>query len=224
MNEPLGYDVRLYDSSSEPLVIIDQFSSTPEKLMEAAADAAYQPLGKHYPGIRAPADPSYLAERAGLLETILKTVFGITSGAQLVECAYSIVTTDRGALTPIQRIPHFDSTDPGRIALLHYMGGPDMGGTAFFRHRQTGFEVITSERMSEYDIALQKEAHALPKEGYASGSSQQFAQIGLVEASYNRMVIYRGYRLHSGHIPLDLPLSADPRTGRLTINTFLQER
>lgn len=219
-----GFDVQVFGNEAQPLVVIDKFSSAPEALLDAAAGQTFSPLGPHYPGIRAQANPSYLAHQAGLLETVLKTVFGITSGATLAECAFSIVTTPPEALTPIQRIPHFDSTDPNRIALLHYLGGRETGGTAFFRHRQTGFETIGSDRMADYDRALNTEAGQIPSAGYVSGSTALFEQTGHVEARFNRMVMYRGYRLHSGQVPRDLPLSGDPRTGRLTVNTFLQSR
>ncbi len=59
---------------------------------------------------------------------------------------------------------------------------------------------------------------------YFRGQNPRFERIGHVEAKPNRMVIYRSYRLHSGDIPPDLPLHADPNTGRLTLNTFLQGR
>lgn len=219
-----AYDVQVFGDEAQPLVIIDDFSEGPEQLVEQAAAKSFQPLGPHYPGIRAQADPSYLGPRADLLETVLRSVFGITAGAQLVECAFSLVTTAPTELTPIQRIPHFDSTDPGRIALLHYLCGPETGGTAFFRHRETGFETIGEDRLPGYDAVIRGQAGTLPAAGYVTGSTPLFEEIGRVEARFNRMVMYRGYRLHSGHIPPDLPLSHDPKMGRLTINTFLQSR
>ena len=45
--------------------------------------------------------------------------------------------------------------------------------------------------------------------------------IGEIEARPDRMVIYRGRTLHSGIIHSDLPLVADPKRGRLTVNTFV---
>jgi hypothetical protein len=35
------------------------------------------------------------------------------------------------------------------------------------------------------------------------------------------MIIYNGNLLHSGIIPPGMPLSADPRQGRLTANLFI---
>ncbi|MEM7723434.1 MAG: DUF6445 family protein [Pseudomonadota bacterium] len=224
MTSPADPAIHRFGTSNEPLVVIDNFSTDPAALVASAARQRFQPMGIHYPGIRSPADPAYLGEQADLLETVLRTVFGLARGADLVECAYSLVTTPPDRLTPIQRIPHFDSTDPGRLALLHYLCGEDGGGTAFYRHRETGFETITSARLKPYDTALKAAPSALPETGYISGSTALFEQTGAVNARFNRLVIYRGYRLHSGTIPNDLPFDARPETGRLTINTFLQAR
>lgn len=217
-----GHTIQSFGAEGEPLVIIDDFAAHPGALVDAAATRSFSRRGPHYPGIRAQADPAYLAARMDLLETVLRDVFGFRRGAKLVECAFSLVTTPPDALTQIQRIPHFDTTDPGRIALLHYLSAPETAGTAFFRHRATGFETITAGRLAAYDAALRREAAQLPASGYVHGSTSLFEQTGAVAARPNRMVIYRGYRLHSGIIPDDLPLSDDPRHGRLTVNTFLQ--
>ncbi len=58
--------------------------------------------------------------------------------------------------------------------------------------------------------------------GYTNSSNAAFEQIGLVEAKADRVVIYQGSLLHSGIIPPDMPLSDDPRVGRLTTNLFVQ--
>jgi hypothetical protein len=161
-----------------------------------------------------------------LLQEVLSGVFGVSRGADLVECNYSIVTTPPSALAPIQRLPHFDSTDPGRIAILHYLCQPLDGGTAFYRHRATGFETISDSRLADYSEVLQTEAGArgLPQAEYVRADTALFEQTYRVDAAFNRLVVYRGWSLHSGAIPPDLTFSPDPRKGRLTVNTFLQAR
>ena len=219
-----AFQIERFGTEAEPLIIIDNFAADPDALVEAACSQSYAPRGAHYPGIRAPADPSYLGARMDLLQQVLTDVFDLPTGAALVECAFSIVTTQRDALTPIQRIPHFDSTDPGRLALLHYLCGEGGGGTAFYRHRTTGFETIAQDRLGRYESALKGEVDALPMSGYVDGDTALYEETGRVAARFNRMVVYRGFRLHSGVIPLDCHLSPDPRDGRLTVNTFLQGR
>jgi len=52
--------------------------------------------------------------------------------------------------------------------------------------------------------------------------TELFELIGKVEAKWNRLVIYRSYRLHSGLIPKDAALSPVLGEGRLTVNTFVR--
>jgi hypothetical protein len=214
---PLGYE-------REPLVIIENFCAEPEALMAEAEASTFGPAGPHYPGIRARADPAYLARRMTLLQEVLRAVFNFRDGASLVECNFSLVTQPPDTLRPIQRLPHFDSTDPGRIALLHYLCGPEMGGTAFYRHRATGFESICAARLASYGPALEAEVRGggLPEANYVAGDTDLFAETARVDAAFNRMAIYRGRLLHSGAIPADFGFSPVPRAGRLTVNTFLQ--
>ncbi|MEQ9504799.1 MAG: DUF6445 family protein [Hyphomonas sp.] len=210
----------------EPIVIIDGFSSDPASLIEHAAGMSYTPLGPHYPGVRSPAKADYLGERMEVLQQVLTNVFGLVKGADLIECNYSIVTTPPAALTPFQRLPHFDSTEPENIALLHYMCEPSQGGTAFYRHRTSGFETVSTSRLEDYSAMLQGEVEqrGMPEADYVREDTALFEQTYRVEAVFNRLVIYRGWSLHSGAIPQDLAFSADPREGRLTINTFLRAR
>lgn len=211
---------------AEPIVIIDEFSSDPQALVEQAAVQSYSALGPHYPGIRAPADANYLAERMPILQDVLTHVFGLAKGANLIECNYSLVTTPPEELRPIQRLPHFDSTDPGRIAVLHYLCPAEHGGTAFYRHRASGFETVSASRLEDYSGMIDQEVarRGIPAADYLRGDTAQFEQTYRVGALFNRLVIYRGWTLHSGLIPEGFGFDPAPRTGRLTINTFLQAR
>ncbi len=218
------YQLEIFGDEREPLVVIDGFVEDLAALRAQAVSASFAVTSPHYPGIRAQANAAYLAERMDLLQDIVASVFGMSDGAKLVECAFSIVTAPRQSLTPIQCLPHFDSTDPGRLALLHYLSGSETGGTAFYRHVSSGYETITQDRLANYTKNLNAEtATQTPTLAYYR-SGALFECIGEIEARPNRMVLYRGYRLHSGIIPDALPLHADPATGRLTVNTFLQAR
>jgi len=222
----LGYSVERFGQEQEPVVIIDHFYSDPEALRKDAASKSYEKLGPFYPGIRAQADPAYLGERMELLTEILIDVFAFKNGAKLTECAYSLVTTPRDKLTPIQRLPHYDGTDQRRLAVLHYLSSEKKGGTAFFRHRRTMYETITESRFEQYKNTLEQEVAdlGLPQESYVNQSTAQFEMIGLIVAKPNRCILYRGITLHSGYIPDNLPLDEDPMKGRLTINTFLLKK
>lgn len=207
----------------EPLVIIDNFTGQPERLRAMGMAGQYHLAGVDYPGIRALADPSYLDLRRELMMQIMARVFGLARSVHCEIAAFSVVTVPPEQLTERQRIPHHDHSDAGRVAIMHYLGGPDTGGTAFYRHRRTGFEAITPEREAAYAAGLATDAreYGPPPPGYPTGDSAAYEQIGVVEARADRLALYRGRQLHSGVIPDPGALSTDPARGRLTINMFL---
>lgn len=207
----------------EPLVIIDNFTGQPERLRAMGMAALYHPAGVDYPGRRALADPSYLDLRRELMMQVMARVFGLSRGVQCEIAAFSLVTLAPGQLSPRQRIPHHDHSDAGRVAIMHYLGGPETGGTAFYRHRRTGFEAITPQREPAYAAALAEDEREFgpPPPEYPQGDSDCFEQIAAVEARVDRLALYRGRQLHSGIIPDPATLSEDPAKGRLTVNMFL---
>lgn len=218
--------VRQMGREGEPLVVIDSFSGKVEELREAGYAAQYQDAGAHYPGVRSWADPGYLDLRRPLMIQIMQRVFGLTRGVQMDASTFSLVTLPEEELSPQQRIPHYDHESDKVIGIMHYLLGPESGGTAFYRHRRTGFEAITPERMQAFFAGLaddESEFGMIPPR-YHHGDNDWFEMIDEVEAQPDRMIIYRGRQLHSGIIPDPAALSADPRKGRLTINMFIRGR
>lgn len=215
--------IRHMGREGEPLVIIDDFSGQVAALREAACLAHYGHAGAAYPGLRAKANPAYLDSRRALIMQIMRQTFGFTKGVRLDAAHYSLVTLGAHELVPVQRIPHYDYAGGGVVAMLHYLLGPESGGTAFYRHRRTGFETVTPERKEAYNAALiqDERAYGTPPARYCHGDSAWFEMIDEVEARPDRLILYRGRQLHSGVIPDPAALSGDPRTGRLTINLFL---
>ena len=207
----------------EPLVIIDGFSGRVEELRRRGEQAEYQDGGAAYPGIRAWCEPSYLDIRRPLMMQAMHQVFGFSKGIRCDASTYSLITTPPEQLQPRQRIPHYDHAQGQLIAVMHYLDGPQSGGTAFYRHRRTGFETVTAERETAYSIALTEDerAYGVPPARYCYGDTDRYELIGEVEARPDRLVLYRGRVLHSGVIPDPAALSNDPAKGRLTINMFL---
>lgn len=211
----------------EPLLQIDDLLSYPGDLAGHADTArfvpAYGPDGG-YPGIRTPAPLEYVQAVVRGVEPLLRRAFDL-GRARLAnaEGNFSLATLAPGELLAAQRIPHVDTTYGLQFAFLHYLCRPDQGGTAFYRHRATGFEALTPERAAEYKAAREAEAGEDPA-GYIAGDTAPFERTGAVEAAHNRLVIYRSRVLHSGQIPPGAELSADPRRGRLTANIFVTYR
>lgn len=205
----------------EPVLLIDGFVAKPERLVEAAEASRFDPAfgpGGGYPGLRAPAPLDYVEAAVRALAGPIGEAFGLGRVRPLrAECNFSLVTLPAGELVATQRAPHVDTADADQFAILHYLCEPRFGGTAFFRHRATGYETITPERLASYEAARAKEDVA---SGYVGADDPWFAQIGAVDAAFNRLVVYRSRLLHSGRILDPGALSPDPRRGRLTANIF----
>lgn len=214
-----------FGHGGHPVVVVDDFSGDWRAVGTIAADLAPFPQAPgHYPGVRRvirtedEAADDYANATLERAAPFIGGAFGLT-GFDLVEASFSIVTTPPGALSPPQRAPHFDTTDPRHLAVLHYLFDRPGSGTAFFRHRATGIERVDEALAGRFVTAVQTEG---PGSGYVAGSDARFEEIGRVEAVPDRLLIYQGALLHSGVIPSDMPLDADPLRGRLTANLFIQ--
>ncbi len=213
-------------TEQQPVLVVDNFFENPDMLIADAEMLSFRPIGPHYPGIRAEVHSAMLGRFLGGVEALIAETFGIARPFTDVECAYSLVTTPPSSLTPIQRLPHFDNTDPGRIAVLHYLTCGEEGGTSFYRHRSTGFETVTLDRLAPYSTALEADvaAHGPIAPAYIGGDTPIFERIAHYEVQFNRAIIYRGHTLHCADIPDGMALPTDPATGRLTVNTFINGR
>ena len=218
-------DVVRIGTERSPVVVIENFLNDAEGLCEIAASSpVFRPVeGVVYPGNRAALPARYDATFRRYLQQSIREIFGF--GAQNIvrsQGDFSIVTVRPENLQVVQRIPHFDGTEQGMIAGVHYLCPASKGGTSFYRHRRTGYENITEARKGLYLRTLKEESGAmgLPSVAYINGETAQFQRIASFDAVFNRMLIYRGSILHSGNIAPDFDFDPDPRTGRLTANTF----
>ncbi|MEN2748533.1 DUF6445 family protein [Sphingomonas sp. T9W2] len=213
---------RRIGTERQPVAIVDHFHPDPEALRDFAVAARFEPALRQYPGVRATLPRDYFQAVRPALSQVVAHVFGHAGGIALLDASFSVVTTPADRLSVEQRIPHFDAVDPDRIALVHYLGGEGSGGTAFYRHRATGFETIDAARVSTYLDAVRAEMrNAPPPPAYIQQSTAQFEQVSAADARCNRAVVYRSALLHSGLIPPDLALNGDPARGRLTVTAFL---
>jgi len=207
-----------------PLLVIDQLVADPERLVRKAAQHAFQPQGAMFPGIRARAPLGYEQFLESALKPRLTEYFGLPPGRFVFPmCHYSLVTTPPGDLAFLQRVPHIDSVRGDGLATVHYLFRGDWGGTAFYRHRQTGYEYIDEQRRDAYFQRLQEESRseAAPAGGYIGEGNALFERIGMVEGVFNRLVVYRRNSLHSGTIDNTRVPPPDPLHGRLSINAFI---
>lgn len=207
----------------QPVLVIDGFVPDPQRLIDEAAQFQYTEIGAHYPGIRAGVPAARVREFLAPIVDLVCGVFECGSHLQVLEAWYSLVTTRPAALRPIQRLPHFDGLERERLALLHFISHDRSSGTAFYRHRSTGFESVDAVRYPAFNAAMTRDAatHGLPEPAYISGDTPLYEQIASFEGAFNRALVYRGHVLHCALLPEGLSYSPSPREGRLTVNTFL---
>ena len=214
----------------EPLLVLDEVLANPQELITyAAEEVRFEPVwGPHggYPGVRAPAPLNYVERLVRSVGPLIERAFDLRRvKLARAECSFSLVTLPPDQLVPAQRAPHVDTIDPLQFALLHYLCGPEHGGTAFYRHHATGFETMAASRQAEYGrVRAAEQETAENSKGYIVKDDAFFKQTGTVRSRLNRVAIYRSCLLHSGLISDPSKLSADPRTGRLTANIFISYR
>ncbi len=217
-------EMRRIGREGHPLLIIDNAINEPERLVEAAATAVFErPAHTRYPGLNAPLPDYYghgilnavtplLARGFGMPANLRKTLFGFLA----------LATQAPEDLKPIQKVPHHDSPDPFRIAMVHYLCRDMAGGTGFFRHKATGFEGVDARRRPDYvhHATVELEAASDQLTRHVTDETPNYELIDFAELKFNRLIIYRSHVLHSGLLE-GAPLSDDPRKGRLTANSFI---
>lgn len=219
--------VQTVGQAGTPVIVIDEFGADLTDVIEYACESAeYGPDVKSmYPGLRARLPKSYARS---VLTQVYRLLFGVYDvpadlGMKAVSAAYSLITTPEGDLEPGQRRPHFDSSRPYYLAILHYLNDGAFCDTGLFRHRQTGLERITEDCVDEYIQSCEAytAAHGPAEPIYVKGSNDQYELYHRIEYRSNRLVVYPGCLLHSGLVDPAVDVDSNPRTGRLTANIFV---
>lgn len=178
-----------------------------------------------YPGVRAAMPESFSAPLRAWLTPILQRNGVLESDQEIARDTsfFSVVTTACKDLVPIQRIPHYDSTDPTLFAAVIYLCGPRFSGTAFYRHRRTGYEAITEQNVGNYQLALNTDLriHGPPPKEYMNGDTSLFETIHASELKFNRAIVYPARVLHAARIEKQFAAPNDPSEWRLTVTALL---
>lgn len=221
-----GVAVRLLRMGPErqPLVVADDVLADPDAMIEAARRARfYAPTHTRYPGLNAPLPESYYRTVVAALRGVFEAAFGLPRDAGLNLFGYfGLATTSARDAEPIQKLPHIDGPEPGRLAMVHYLRRGETAGTGFFRHGPTGFQSIDASRLDAYGAHVARAlARGGGQGGYASDALADYALVEAVEPVFNRLIVYRGNVLHSALLG-EGGGDADPALGRLTANGFVE--
>jgi uncharacterized protein DUF6445 len=207
-------------------VVVDDALSRPEGLIEWAAEQTFElPRGYAYPGLILEA-PETLSQRAADQFTQhARRQLGARRTLDSV-VRLSLATLPPDLLEPVQWQCHRDrlAADPDRVVyaamVLYLFRNPALGGTSFYMPRQPATE---TDRMIADSQSLGSDefrARYGLQPGYMVGGNAYFERVAQVPAAWNRMIFYDGGQFHSADIDEPTLLSADPRSGRLTLNGF----
>lgn len=227
VNPGASLRVHRVGKAETPVIIIDDFGQDLTDLIAHACESSeYGPdATSKYPGLRAKLPKSYSRTVMKQLYRLFFSVYAIPAnlGMKAVNAAYSLIATPESGLKPDQCRPHIDSTRPNYLAILHYLNDGPFCDTGLFRHRETGLERITEDRLGEYNRSCEAyaDAHGQSEIAYVKGSNDQYELYHRIEYRPNRLAVYPGCLLHSGLVDPAVDVNPDPRTGRLTANIFV---
>jgi hypothetical protein len=200
-----------------PLWQRDDAHPAPNALVEAAGCLAFaREPGDLYPGLRAPVPEGYVDWLVRVAAEMLD------DEPALLRASFAIAGDDPARLAPIQRIPHFDDCADAIVAAVHYLCAAPHGGTSFYRHRATGFERITAERLPHWRQAVSRDGqvHGLPPKAYHDGDGPAFVRIGQAAIAFNRLILYPANCLHAGDVADSWRTAAT--SPRLTVTSLLR--
>ncbi|MBV8806216.1 MAG: hypothetical protein JO042_14255 [Sinobacteraceae bacterium] len=209
------------------VTMIDNVLEDPEGVAALGFAQSYaEDPGNLYPGVRAAMPESFsIAFRAWLTPILRRN--GVLEPDQTLyrdSSFFSVVTTASKDLLPIQRIPHYDSINPGLLAAVIYLCDTRFSGTSFYRHRRTGYEEITAGNQENYRVALNSDmrVHGAPRREYMNGDNLLFEVIYSNELKFNSAIIYPAGVLHAASIDRLFQAPRDRKDWRLTVTALLQ--
>lgn len=218
------YHVDHIGNEKTPVLVIDNFLHEAEVLLGFAVKfGEFRDGTDYYPGIQSKVPDFYSQVLQTYLPDIICKAFNVTrENISHSQSMYSMVLTPPARLALPQSRPHTDTIIKHKLACVHYLCTPDKGGTSLYRHRATGFEQLSPERMDVYAEHLAKEEQDTSwHKKYINGSNQYYEEIARYEANFNRLIMYPGDALHSASIPENFQFRPNPVVGRLTLNSFI---
>ena len=208
-------------------LIIDDAVLNPDELVRFATDRAAEFNSidfNYYPGIYRTAPPELTNQLSDYFQFHARRHFDARRCIE-IECRYSIVTLAPQALHPLQWVCHRDNVGLDaklsmQASVLYLFHDTRLGGTGFYApvrsEADTGGLFADARLLSP--AAFTAKYGIVP--GYLHEGNAWFRRIGNVAAKWNRLIIYDGGMLHASDIDAPELLSADPGTGRLTLNGF----
>lgn len=241
LNPKCSVCVSYVGEEQSPVVIIDNFWLHPQQLTALAADVSqgqFTPSDdKGDPTVNKPFPNDLLVRFKFEIALLLRQ--HMTRPANRIDTHFSAfampaspTSTSESTAVPSRCTPHFDTLTKHEFAMVCYLFTQPLGGTSFYRHRQTGFEVINEARQIQYQQVLKAQAaaqdlsKAQSEAQFTPSETRWFERIHSVSAWFNRAVLYPANLLHRDDLPEAQPsadsLVSDPHAGRLTFRAGLR--
>ncbi len=217
--------LRRIGREGHPLLVIDDVLVDADALVETAAATAFgDPVAAYYPGLNAPMPRDYLLTLMPILRPSFERAFGISRQIEMVASGFFALSTQPlENLGPLQKIPHYDQISADSLAMVHYLAKDMGGGTGFFRHTATGFEAIDAARRETYLNRMADELETADLSHFTGARTPNYELLETAELRFNRLIVYPSNVLHCALFD-GARLDADPRTGRLTANSFFKPK
>ena len=185
-------------------------------------------LASGYPGISLAIDPGAAHAMREYFAFHMRRHFDARRIVRML-CRYSMVTLAPEELRPAQWICHQDppGEDPSlsRLASVLYLFHDEaLGGTSFYEATRSFEETARVIADASAMTPAQFTGRYGIRASYLCDDNAYFRRVATVPARWNRGVFYSGALLHSGQITAPERLTADPATGRLTVNFFFNCR
>jgi len=210
--------------------LVDDFLRFPEEWVRDAVERRAEfapPVSGGYPGISLALDPRADDAMREFFTLHMRRYFNARRIVKML-ARYSLVTLAPEELSPSQRICHQDPGDDpnlSRLACTLYLFHDEaLGGTSFYEPTRSFAETARLFTDAKAMTAPQFTERYGIQPSYLCDSNAYFRRTATVPARWNRAVFYSGALLHSGQITAPERMTADPATGRLTVNFFFSCR
>ena len=202
------------------IICIDNFFENIDKINEIEKNIVKSVWGNtYYPGTKKYIKFVNKQNLENNVFRVLKPYFKKVSW----DCFFGKVSCKEEYLNPCQKQPHVDGART--TALLVYLNQKNncYGGTAFYKHIQTGKIKICekSQRGCDCDDILFHEANNNKNINYITDSNETWELVKMIPMKRNRAIIYSGLIFHSPYIK---NLSDFNEEGRKTLNMFLSPK
>jgi hypothetical protein len=220
--------IELIGTNKIPVITVDDYIENHNELIGLIKNTACFLPDKitSYPGVRSAIPKDLVVD---YLQPLMKGIMKIYNYLKELQPLpkdnyFSLITKQPNELSPIQSWPHFDTANSNLIAVIHYLGKGEHGGTGFFRHKKSGLECIEPNNKAFFYQCADEyfQRNSVQNLGYCHEQHNEFSCYKKISYKPNRLIVFPGYLLHSTLVNLATDISNNIETGRLTANMFIE--